>query len=558
MVRLGRISTSAAFDLRRMVQMLRFRGAFGKFTLSADPEWLISWGRLIAALFAALAIYLDPTRPARSLSEVHVVLAIYLFFSLCMAFGLLRRPLTHPTHLVAHGIDVAALTILVFLTDELASPFFPFVPFILLATTMRWGMRGAVLGALVMEMMMIAVGWRDLMDGDSELNLVIMRSAYFLVAAAMLGYFGACRARSSHLFAQLAAWSAAPANMDRRLWLRDVLEHASKLLGAQRLLLVWRDQELDSSHVMMFGPDGLQGRDDLGPAFWQARAAIFKSQSLSSKAEAAEISAIVAATGWRQLSADPHRLRSAPFEGARNRGRLFMFDAPFQQQDAASLARITALRIGHELERFDLMRAMEDRARDQERVRLARDLHDSVLQDLTAASLKLKAAGAGLNDKAREPLSGVSGMLAEQQRRIRLFVEKNWPAEPASRLRLSTSLSENATLLRDQWGCDVALSVEPVDLEATVTIQRELAQLLCEATANAVRHGGATRVDVKLTAGQGRIRMDISDNGCGMPHREGDMVLPRSLHSRVEQLAGSLAIIRHAPGLAMTIEMPAP
>ncbi|WP_325415453.1 hypothetical protein, partial [Sphingobium sp.] len=172
--------------------MLQIRGLSGKLNLAADPEWLISWGRLIAVMFAAMAIYLDPTRPARSLSEVHIVLAIYLLFSLCMALGLIRRPLSHPTHLIAHGTDVLALTILVYLTDELASPFFPFVPFILLATTMRWGMPGAVLGALVMEAMMITVGWRDLTDGDSELNLVIMRSAYFLVAAAMLGYFGAC------------------------------------------------------------------------------------------------------------------------------------------------------------------------------------------------------------------------------------------------------------------------------------------------------------------------------------------------------------------------------
>ncbi|NWK97030.1 two-component sensor histidine kinase [Sphingobium lactosutens] len=537
--------------------MFQLRGLAGKFNLAADPEWLISWGRLIAVLFAALAIYLDPTRPARSLSEVRAVLAVYLLFSLCMACGLLRRPLTHPTHLVAHGIDVLALAILVYLTDELASPFFPFVPFILLATTMRWGMRGAVLGALAMEIMMIAVGWQDLTDGESELNLLIIRSAYFLIAAAMLGYFGACRARSSHRFAQLAGWSAAPADMDRRMWLQDVLDHAARLLGAQRLLLVWRDQERQSSHIVMFGPDGLQARDDLAPAFWQDRTASFKAQLLSPKVEAAEISAIATATGWRQLTIDPHRLRSAPFGGSRNIGRLFMFDAPFQHEDTSALARITALRIGHEIERFDLMKAMEDRARDQERVRLARDLHDSVLQDLTAASLQLKAIGAGLSAKAREPLSGVSSMLAEQQRRIRIFLENNWPADPVS-MQLSASLMQTVDLLRDQWGCEIALNVDPAGMEASAALHRELAQLLCEATANAVRHGGATRINVDLFAGPDKIRMDIADNGCGMRPQGGHVSMPRSLRSRVEHLAGSLAIVRHAPGLAMTIEMPVP
>lgn len=547
-----RFSVRAGGTLRRVLQISSFRG-LTKFRMAAHPDWLIAGGRLISALFAVLAIYLDPTRPTGSQSEAHLVLAAYLLFSLYMAFRLTRRPMANMNHLVEHGIDVVALALLVYFTDELTSPFFPFGPFILLSTTMRWGMRGAVLGAVVIETVMIAVGWGDLTDGDSELNVLIMRSAYFLVAAAMLGYFGACRARSSHRFAQLAAWSAAPANIDRRTWLHDMLDHASKLLGAQRLLFLWQNQEVTGGHVVMFGPEGLQVREDLPPMFWQARMVSFTPKELSSKTEIAEIDAIAEATGWRQLTAHPRGLRSAPFEGARNTGRLFVLGLPDRQDDVASLVRITALRIGDELERYDLMRAMEGRARDHERVRLARDLHDSVLQDLTAASLKLKAAGATLPQGAREPLNNVSTMLAQQQRRIRLFVEGSRPVGSSTMLLLSTSLSHDVHILRDQWGCDIALTISPSDMEVPVAVHRELTQLLCEATANAVRHGGATRIEVELQARPNRIRMDISDNGIGMSCAQ---PLPRSLHSRIEDLAGSLSISRHAPGLAMTIEMP--
>ncbi|WP_052757494.1 sensor histidine kinase [Sphingobium chungbukense] len=507
------------------------------FHIGADPERLISAGRLVSALFAALAIYLDPTRPARSLNEAHLVLSAYVVFSLLLMLCPPRRPLAHPVHLLSHAVDVLALGTLVYLTDELDSPFFPFVPFILLATTMRWGMRGAVLGAIVMEGMMIAVGWRDLTDGDSELNLVIMRSAYFLVAAAMLGYFGAYRARSGQRFAQLASWSAAPVSMDERAWLHDLLDHASRLLGAPRLILTWQDRGDPVGRAALFGPEGLA----LLP--------------LPDGTGRAGIAAILQSAGWAMPA--PREMRSAPFVGTRNKGRLHVLDIRHGHEDDASLARITAQRIGDELERFALTHAIAESARDQERVRLARDLHDSVLQDLTAATLKLKAVAAGLPPAARGTLQAVSALMAAQQRRIRLFVEDG--RKLAALRPLSASLSQNVNELCDQWGCDIGLTVTPPDMEATARVHRELAQLLSEATANAVRHGGATRLNVELSRIDHGLSLCIADNGCGMIVGESDdPPRPRSLRTRVEDMDGSLAITRYAPGLALRIEMPLP
>lgn len=529
----------------------------GTLRVGTDPEWLISWGRLISVLFAALAIYVDPTFPTRSLREAHLILAAYVLFSLYVAFRKPRRPLGSAVHLFTHGVDVCALTALVWFTDELDSPFFPFVPFILLATTMRWGIRGAILGALMMELMMIAVGWDDLTDG-AELNVVIMRSAYFLVAAAMLGYFGSCRARNSQRFARLASWSAAPSDLDERRWLGDMLGQASRLLNAQFLILLWQNDGMSGGKVAMYGPDGLAVDNILKPNFWQARTASVAGKELSTKAAIVEVEAIASATGWTQLASPSRWLRSAPLVGSRTTGRLFILNATYEREDAEALARITALRIGHELERYGLLRASADRVRDQERVRLARDLHDSVLQDLAAASLRLKAASATMPENAHGSLNGVSLLLMEQQRRIRQFVE-NSRALKTTPTRLSSSLAQTASELRDQWGCDIVLSLDPHDLTAPCMVQRELTQLLCEATANAVRHGGATRLNVELKRQDQNLRVMIADNGCGMllPEKAGAQS-PRSLRARVEDLDGSLAITCYAPGLAMTIDLPLP
>jgi signal transduction histidine kinase len=514
-----------------------------KLHVGADPERLISTGRLVSALFASLAIYLDPTRPARSLDEVHLVLGAYVAFSLSLTLFPTRKPVNHPIHLLIHGADVLALATLVYLTDELDSPFFPFVPYILLATTMRWGMRGAVLGAIAMEIMMIAVGWQDLIDGDSELNLVIMRSAYFLVAAVMLGYFGAYRARSSQRFAQLASWSAAPATMEDDVWLHDLMDHASRLLGASWLLLIWNDGYETCPHAAMLGSEGLR-RADL-PVL----------ADLDGKGDREILNVLARTTGWPLSDSD--NMCAAPFAGMRNAGRLYVFDAHYRHEDAASLASITALRIGHELERFALTRAIAESARDQERIRLARDLHDSVLQDLTAATLKLKAATTTAPPALRQSFQAVSALLTAQQRRIRLFVEDS-RKQPDIHY-LSASLSHKVMELSDQWGCDIDLTVTPPDMVVPAIIHRELAQLLSEATANAVRHGGATRLEVELCRIDHGLSLCIADNGGGIAPGDGcDPLAPRSVRARVDDLNGSLAITRYTPGLALRIEIPLP
>jgi len=522
--------------------------------IDTDPERLISTGRLVAALFAALAIYLDPTRPFQFLGEAHLVLAGYVAFAVWLRWAPPRWPLGSGLHLLHHGVDALALTMLFYFTDELASPFFPFLPFILLATTMRWGIKGAILGAVVMEILLVGVGWQDLQDGESELNVMIMRSAYFLIAAAMLGYFGASVTRSSHRFAQLAAWSFAPASADKEAWLRDMLDHASLLLGAERLVLLWHDPE--GGTAALREPDGLRLAEISDPVFWQARAASLTQETLPRKMEAAELQAIAAAAGWDHLAAISIELRSALFNSS-SIGRLFVIDARGLYDDAKHLTKITAERIGHELERLTLVQSIADNARDQERVRLARDLHDSVLQELTAASLKLKTVSSAVPESAREPLNSVSRMMIEQQRKIRLFVENSRNLEPVPPQMLSSSLARSVNALRDQWGCEIVFSVMPPDMEASSAISGELTQLLCEATANAVRHGGATRVMVELHHQEQGLRMTITDNGCGMALPEAEARhWPRSIHERIRELNGILSIDRYRPGVAMTIEVP--
>jgi len=529
----------------------------------SDPEKLIAAGRLVTSLFAALAIYLDPTQPARSLGEVQVILAFYLLFALFLVLLPVQRPIDSAVHIVTHAIDIVVLGWLAYLTDELTSPFFAFLPFILLATTMRWGMLGAIFGAIALEAVLLIIGWPDLEDGESELNILMMRSAYFLVAAGMLGYFGGYRDRSRHRLARLASWPIGPSTHEQQSWLRGILDHAADVLGASQLVVLWRYQEGMSGTVATWRKGELRLMDVADTRPWAAWSDGLHQKPLVGQKRGPEREATEALSnalrGFEQLDSPIEHVRSAGFSTMRYQGWLFVINARHRHEEGASLTEIIATRIGHELERLSLMHEVSANARFQERVRLARDLHDSVLQDLTAASLKLKTATALVAPEAQPALRAVSALMLDQQRRIRLFVENARTGEALEQVPLPAALAASIQTLREQWGCDIHLIVEPNSFDVSSRFSTEVMQLIFEATANAVRHGGADRIDLVVRREAGRLQLQIADNGSGIRKRaEGEPQGSVSLNTRVAGLAGRLAITRFSPGLAMLIELPIP
>ena len=76
-------------------------------------------------------------------------------------------------------------------------------------------------------------------------------------------------------------------------------------------------------------------------------------------------------------------------------------------------------------------------------------------------------------------------------------------------------------------------------------LQAELLRMVHEGCSNAIRHGGASRINVVLTASHGRLAMQLQDNGKGFDAQQGSSrtgVGLRSLHERIERRGGELSI----------------
>jgi|1185.fasta_scaffold46871_2 two-component system sensor histidine kinase UhpB len=153
-------------------------------------------------------------------------------------------------------------------------------------------------------------------------------------------------------------------------------------------------------------------------------------------------------------------------------------------------------------------------AQEEERRRIARNLHDEIGQTLTAVLLQLdrlgKRAGPELQDEFEETVETVRDSLDEVRR-----VARELRPGVLEDLGLANALRELCTIFSDRAGLRIerliAPTLPPLEPETELVIYR-VAQ---ESLTNAARHAGATRVELRLERVPGGVVLRVSDNGRG-------------------------------------------
>lgn len=187
--------------------------------------------------------------------------------------------------------------------------------------------------------------------------------------------------------------------------------------------------------------------------------------------------------------------------------------------------------------------------REQERRRIARDLHDSVLQDLAYAAqiielAKLEAEGTGLGEELQEGADVVRRAAMELRGIVydlRLVDAQDHPLPDL----LDSVVERSRGMARE---CEVRLNVEegfPVTPLGSVGV--ELLRIIQEALANARRHSEAENVVVTLSARNDHLIAEVSDDGRGFGPEAAAGVGLGSMRERVAMLDGELEV-ESAPG----------
>jgi signal transduction histidine kinase len=213
----------------------------------------------------------------------------------------------------------------------------------------------------------------------------------------------------------------------------------------------------------------------------------------------------------------------------------------------------------------------KDKLELDERMRLARELHDGVLQSLAGAALQLEAISQLIDidpKAAQERLHAVSELIAGEQRELRRWIERLQPSTPtaiATGADLAAALDKVRERAEWQWGYKVDLSV---DGTGTVprTLGDEIYRIVQEALTNAGRHARTrvVRACVTLDTGSDPVRITVSDEGCGFSFRghydlaelTARRIGPRSLRERVALLGGELVLTSELSGSQIDILLP--
>jgi len=259
---------------------------------------------------------------------------------------------------------------------------------------------------------------------------------------------------------------------------------------------------------------------------------------------------------------------SFPLNGESIQGRIFIAT---DEDPPSSLLPLTQVIGSFVVSRLESVAALRNALRDavsDERNRVARDLHDGLLQSFTGVVLRLDTIHNVLADQpeeARRMITEVEGTIMADQRELRTYVEQLRPRldRGESSFDFNARLEELHDRFSTQWGVEVDFDVDMDPLIAKY-LGQETYRMILEAVTNSAKHGSSTRVHVKLRTGQGQLRIEVADNGSGFSFH-GKRTLdqlrqagtgPSILGERVASLNGDLSVESGDEGATVEITVP--
>jgi len=211
----------------------------------------------------------------------------------------------------------------------------------------------------------------------------------------------------------------------------------------------------------------------------------------------------------------------------------------------------------------EVQRLEQRRAVEEERTRMARDIHDEMGSRFTQISLlagrALKSAPA--DESVREPIRAINGAVKELASALEEIV---WAANPShdSLEGFSNYLSQYAGAVLRDAGLRCRLDI-PTLLPARILssgTRHRLMMAVKEALNNALKHATATEVRVQLELANDRVLVTVTDNGCGFDPatvKRGNGL--DHLVRRMEEVGGSCAIeSRSGGGTQVRLNVPVP
>jgi signal transduction histidine kinase len=536
-----------------------------------QAERTIAAGRVALALSSLFAVWLDPAEPAqfaRISSDLHLS---YVAYAVLLAAATWRWEGGTRLPIVTHVVDITAAAAFQYFTLGPSSPFFIYFLFAMFCGAIRWGPKGTLVTggvAIVSYAIITATTSPNQYPSQNDLNRMISRLVYLAVTAGMLVYLGRYEARLRSGIERLARWPL-PAGKSTERALSETLEYAAGILSAQRALVIWEVAEEPGIQIASWSSNGLtlarQSTDGVLPVLPPGLSdrIVLSADSIDADAtilvnepdgHLAEHKGLPLSGGVLDLL-HGEGLASAPFQADACCGRIFFTGLGTPTSEIVPLTDVVARAVGWSIEQIQLTYRLQAIGASEERIRLARDLHDGLLQSLTGVRLELRALQDAIDvhdESAVGRLHALERALAMEQRELRLFINGLRPAAPSRQDddSLAARLDDLGQRIALEWKTPVSIRVAAGARTASTAVAQAVPLMVHEAVVNAMKHARPTRVAVIVDQTDRHLRIVVRDDGCGFDFkgRQDHQALnqstevPRSLFDRVTALGGQMSI----------------
>jgi signal transduction histidine kinase len=234
------------------------------------------------------------------------------------------------------------------------------------------------------------------------------------------------------------------------------------------------------------------------------------------------------------------------------RGTLVVMRGPHGRPFTVADAEMATTFANHASLALELAEARRDQQRVlllEDRARIARDLHDHVIQQVFAAGLVVQATASRLRDaSAVTALQEVVGNLDEAIKQIRVSIFQLQPPVPGG---LRAAVMDVVADVQPGLAIDPRVDLDgPLDSVATADLVTDVTAVVREALVNVARHASASTVVLSIHATTARLTVTVSDDGFGVgePSRRSGL---DNMRERAESRNGSM-VIAEVPDLGGT------
>jgi signal transduction histidine kinase len=231
-------------------------------------------------------------------------------------------------------------------------------------------------------------------------------------------------------------------------------------------------------------------------------------------------------------------------------------DGGFTADDQATIETLSLI-AGSAVANVRIHERLRDTAVAEDRARIARDVHDDIIQDLFAVGLSLQGLADSLateDDRAvvRTQVERVDDCITS----LRQFIFNL--RQPATHTRdLEIEVTELVEELAEPYSAEVEVAVDAVVDGFSNDIADAVLHIIKEATSNALRHSDSPLVRVLVTGGFNNLSVSVIDHGSGFDaNREHVGMGLANLQQRALAVGGELAVKSSGNGTTVTLVLP--